>query len=245
MRVIVRGLSLLILLLGSVSATHAEGTINWQGFYVGAHVGGGRTSSDTTSTFENLSLRPVEVDLTDTSFLGGAQAGYLWQLHPSFVVGIEGDFSFMNSDDTGSDEIFDTFGTGVLIFPNTTLDLQWLSSVRGRVGYASGPLLIYGTGGVAWAKVSMMGEINRLTPNGPGFLGNFFDASDSKIANGWVAGGGAEYQFSPNWIIGAEYLHYNLGEETLSSSRLPGNLFMSYKFDTKVNVGRVTAKYKF
>ena len=33
---------------------------------------------------------------------------------------------------------------------------------------------------------------------------------------GWTVGGGMEYAFDQNWIIGAEYLYVNLGSQDFS-----------------------------
>jgi opacity protein-like surface antigen len=72
----------------------------------------------------------------------------------------------------------------------------WLSTVRGRAGYAFGGILPYVTGGLA------VGDIRAATP---GFAG----ASDTNA--GWTAGGGIEFALPGNWSAKAEYLHVDLG----------------------------------
>ncbi|HEX9903335.1 MAG TPA: outer membrane beta-barrel protein [Propylenella sp.] len=61
-----------------------------------------------------------------------------------------------------------------------------IGSARLRAGFAFDRVMVYGTGGAA-----------------------FDDFSDV----GWVAGGGAEFALTPNWILGAEYLHYDFGSD--------------------------------
>ena len=74
-----------------------------------------------------------------TGLIGGYQAGYLWQFPNHVVLGIEADASFTSPLDAPA------------LRPapfNTTLD--YVGTVRGRVGYAFGTLMPYVTGGFAW-----------------------------------------------------------------------------------------------
>ncbi len=64
-------------------------------------------------------------DDKSTFWLGGVHAGYNWQKDGPLVLGIEGDVMF-------GDEV------------------DYLASIRGRIGYAMGDVLLYGTGGVAF-----------------------------------------------------------------------------------------------
>jgi outer membrane immunogenic protein len=95
--------------------------------------------------------------------LGGLQGGYNWQIG-RVVLGIEGDWSWTNQKDTA------TYGAQPVpgIFPplpnfffipataqgwTTEEKLDWLSTVRGRLGWAQGANLWYVTGGIAWARI--------------------------------------------------------------------------------------------
>lgn len=240
----------LFLLLCSASFVQADSASSWQGAYFGAHAGGTRSSADTTADYAILGLRPNEVELSDAGVLAGVHAGYLWQIQPSLVLGVEGDVSFADIEDEGSGTFVTDAGVPLTLFSEPRADIQWLSSIRARLGYAWGPLMLYGTGGVAWGKVSMSGNITRSTNNlfdGPRipFLDGLYDDSDSKILTGWVAGGGLDYKLYGNWVLGAEYLHYDLGDETLVSRQDNSGDFVTYDFNTRVNVGRATFKYKF
>ena len=44
----------------------------------------------------------------------------------------------------------------------------------------------------------------------------FSSSGGSSTRTGWTAGGGVEYAFTNNWIIGAEYLYYDLGSRHLN-----------------------------
>ncbi len=63
--------------------------------------------------------------------MGGVQVGYDYQFAPNWVLGLEANYSFL---DTGSS------------FAN-----RGLGSVTGRLGYTWGPAMLYAKGGYAWA----------------------------------------------------------------------------------------------
>jgi outer membrane immunogenic protein len=97
---------------------------NWSGFYIGGNLGAAFDPN-------NLSIKDLsgEQDLSlkfsnETELLGGAHAGYNLQMG-SWVVGLEGDFDFAK-------------------------DVNYLASVRGRLGWALGSWLPYATAGVAF-----------------------------------------------------------------------------------------------
>jgi len=97
---------------------------NWTGFYIGGHVGGAFGG-------DNNILAPGFAGGNDGRFMGGVQAGYDYQFAPNWVMGLEANYSFL---DTGSS------------FAN-----RGLGSVTGRLGYTWGPTMLYAKGGYAWA----------------------------------------------------------------------------------------------
>jgi outer membrane immunogenic protein len=97
---------------------------NWTGFYIGGHVGGAFGG-------DNNVLAPGFGTGNDGRFMGGVQAGYDYQFAPNWVMGLEANYSFL---DTGSS------------FSN-----RGLGSVTGRLGYTWGPAMLYAKGGYAWA----------------------------------------------------------------------------------------------
>jgi outer membrane immunogenic protein len=82
--------------------------------------------------------------------------------------------------------------------------VEWLATVRGRLGMAFSPTMIYVTGGVAFAGVKS-GWINDF--NSP------VGVSDDKTKTGWVAGGGIEHAFSKSWSLRGEVLYHDLGKD--------------------------------
>jgi opacity protein-like surface antigen len=64
-------------------------------------------------------------------------------LGPRIVVGAEGDFSYFNINQVSADYFN-------FLAPHTALykiDTSWIATARGRIGYSTGPALIYATGG--------------------------------------------------------------------------------------------------
>lgn len=158
---------------------------DWSGFYLGAHVGGGRSIIDWTYDLGGTA------DHEGEGVLGGAQAGYNFQ-SDNWVFGLEADISASGID-------------GDTDCPNPAFtcssDAKWLSTVRGRVGYSFDKLLVYGTGGLG------IGRFEMSTDNGAGTSG-----STTKTDTGWVAGAGVEYAISPRWSVKAEYMYYDFGK---------------------------------
>lgn len=155
----------------------------WNGFYIGGHVGYGWGRSSA-----NFAGFPIGGSPRPDGFFGGGQIGYNFQLGPSFVFGVEADIS-------GAD--FRSTRTAGAFAARAHMDL--FGTVRGRIGYAFGNMLFYGTGGLAWGH-------NDLRLSGPGTL-----VSTSRTHVGYTVGGGVEYAFTPNLSTKIEYLYLDFG----------------------------------
>jgi outer membrane immunogenic protein len=169
-------------------------------------------------------------------FIGGGQVGFNYQFANSFVAGIEADIQGVASGggtSTVPNFVFAALpnvATGAP-FPNNFVEtiisasnrLDYLGTVRGRVGFLFTPtLLVYGTGGLAYGGVSSNTNISGSTL-GPNLLladGNapyFSNGGFSNTRVGWTVGGGLEWLFLPNWSAKIEYLYYNLGSVSYSA----------------------------
>jgi outer membrane immunogenic protein len=146
---------------------------SWTGFYAGLSAG---YAFDAGNTVADL----------DGWFAGG-QIGYNWQ-HGNWVFGVEAD---LFGGDIG--ESARAFGFAV------SSDVNVFGTLRGRIGYAIDRVLLYGTGGFAWAR-------NEISVFGPGIA-----LSSSETHTGFAVGGGVEWAFAPNWSAKAEYLYLGLG----------------------------------
>jgi outer membrane immunogenic protein len=119
----------------------------------------------------------------DTTLVGGVHVGYNWQSGAS-VMGVEGDVSFADGFD-------------------------YLASLRARLGYAEGNLLIYLTGGIAFAGFDAQDvTVNKKWGNPKSFTLH----GDDESLVGFVVGAGAEYKLRPNVSVGLEGLYYNFAD---------------------------------
>jgi outer membrane immunogenic protein len=186
----------------------AAAVFSWTGFYVGAHGGVAwlRHKQDMSGAVGILTCNsPTPLGtcrLDDTAAVLGGQVGYNLQVSPNWLIGIEADGSWTGLKETKQFP----FGAGSFHIVNDKVD--WLASVRGRVGIIAGQTLFYGTGGVAFAHY----DAGWSRSNSDSLL------QVSKTAVGWVAGGGIEHAFSRNWSARAEFLHYGLGKQSVTSS---------------------------
>jgi outer membrane immunogenic protein len=220
----------------------------WTGFYIGLNAGYtwsgsnsvgivtsplffnplalvGTTSFGSASALGATGVLPVNT----SGFIGGGQIGYNWQFGNRFVAGVEADIQGVAGSNNRATA---TTAVGTPAFPGsfvvTTLNvskrLDYLGTVRGRLGFLVTPtLLVYGTGGLAYGGVNSSTTIAQaavgpatFTINAPYFGAGAF--SDTRV--GWTAGGGGEWMFLPNWSAKVEYLYYNLGNVTYSNGVL-------------------------
>jgi outer membrane immunogenic protein len=194
---------------------------NWSGFYIGGHAGGGWGED------------------SDSAFVGGGQIGYNWQFTPNLLIGIEGDFSGTTFSRSQSSVTEVDVGGGLLLplAEDSSFDLNWLASIRGRIGYTWDRFMVYFTGGAAWADVNF-----NSTATIAGLP--FGTAAASGSVNGWVVGGGGEWMFAPNWTFGVEYLHYDFGDISGTATALGISEPFSVEVGS-VDVVRARLNYKF
>jgi outer membrane immunogenic protein len=179
--------------------------------------------------------------IKQSGFIGGGQIGYNYQYGSSFVIGLETDIQGGGLRGSGRH-----IGAGAEIQSASNLTngnyieassnawggatinagVDWLGTVRGRVGYLVSPtLLIFGTGGLTYGGV--YGNVTNYAyvtttssdedgPAGYGANHTFFGGgSRSQTRVGWNAGGGIEWLFAPNWSVKAEAIYWSLGNATI------------------------------
>jgi outer membrane immunogenic protein len=188
---------------------------NWTGFYIGGHVGAGWGSSrqsfyqSNAAPFNAVQFAAVNLGQGRNTYgLGGFHGGYNWQATPNILLGVEGDISWaMGGNSSLGVQLFRN-DTGAAVFNNflnMSNNMNWLSSLRGRLGFiAANNVLIYGTGGAAWIRRTTSGNVN----NPAGSNTSSIRDTAGQTLSGWVAGGGLEYMFAQNWTVRAEYLYY-------------------------------------
>jgi outer membrane immunogenic protein len=185
-----------VMVLASVAAAEAADIeaaaplYDWSGLYVGGHVGYGAVDTDGEFDLDS----EVNNDLSDFNaegILGGAQAGLNWQTG-DWVLGIEGDLLAVDWDSSARDLVFDP--------GKVTLEVDFLATVRARVGWAIDDALLYLTGGVAFLE----GEFADPEEGG----------SEEVSAVGGAVGGGVEWGVTENFTLKAEGLYLFFDDET-------------------------------
>jgi outer membrane immunogenic protein len=173
----------------------------WSGVYVGLHAG--HAWGDVSYAADPHPVTdPDPAETFDVSgWLAGAQVGFNRQVG-NFVFGIEGDISWANIEGEGSDVDPRPESESIPSF-----EVDWLSTIRGRAGVAIDRVLIYGTGGVAFAGVT--GNISNLEGAGD-------NRSDDHVHTGWTLGAGAEFAVTNNVSIKGEYLYADFGGENFN-----------------------------
>ena len=195
----------------------APPALTWTGFYVGANAGGlwSGNNSGNLQVYGGapaLSAIPVGRNVFNSygGFLGGGQVGYNYQLAKSFVIGAEADIQGLagNASATNFTGASSANGVTYTTIGKASSNLQYIGTVRGRVGYLVMPsLLAYGTAGFAYGGVSSTVWLATSGNDGTGGGGSL---AYSNTQAGWTAGGGVEWMFLPNWSAKAEYLYYSL-----------------------------------
>jgi outer membrane immunogenic protein len=236
---------------GSIKdAPYVASAWNWTGFYAGLNAGyvfGGdddvTTSGQVQANINNVNggARPASVGLDREGFTGGGQIGYNWQMN-GLVVGVEADISYTDVED--SVRVTTTALNGIDRLNNDFRSkLDYLGTVRARLGIASDRTLYYVTGGLAYGEVE-----NSADFFGPAGQLQFTGRS-SGTKTGYVVGGGIEHAFTPNWTLKGEYLYYDLGSETVGVNVVAGSggggTGYDSRFENDGHILRIGANYKF
>lgn len=223
---------------------YAAPVFTWSGFYIGVNAGGviSRTTGRPDGITPNILFAAPGLPTVNSEkfgFLGGGQVGFNYQTG-SFVFGVEGDIDFSTAKDTRG--IFvPTAIPGFAVVGNAQAKLDYLATIRGRIGYTITPALLgYLTGGVAIGGGSVSAAAT-LSPLGfPTWIGNA-----PSTRTGWTVGAGAEYALSNNFSVKAEYLYYDLGSTKLVASDFLLPSAVSYNVKRDGHVFRLGVNYRF
>ncbi|RIA56424.1 outer membrane protein [Dichotomicrobium thermohalophilum] len=193
----------------------------WTGFYVGAHLGytwadwDGPFAYDDVDNFPDITFDNSSQSLSGDDWLGGLQFGANHQIG-RWVLGAEVDVSWTGADDSTSFVPYptglDSDNTGEPIW-DVRAEMEMFGTARARVGYLTrDDLLLYLTGGLAWAEVES--DISVLFPD-PTFETPFENARGSvdETHLGYTIGGGLEWMVADNWTLKGEYLYFDLEDE--------------------------------
>lgn len=199
----------------AVAKDTATQVINWTGAYGDIVMGYGWKDQNSvisgqdkiTSSWIASGLAPGVVNMRPDGGMIGGGVGYDLQFAPKWVAGVAADLSLTSIRGSGT-------GTGNALTRTEDEKISQFGTLRGRLGYLIGQpgaerLMLYVTGGGAWAKIN-----SSITTNGQICTFNgitCMSGSNSETKWGWVLGGGAEYRLDQHWSLSAEALFAKLG----------------------------------
>ena len=229
----------------------------WTGFYIGGNIGDGFANTDFSGTTTGtLGVKPFQETFNGSrsqhGWLGGGQIGINYEIVPRLVVGVEGDIDWSNIKGSVSACSSKT-AAGVIDCATGATKIDDFGTVRGRVGYVFDNLLVFGSGGFAWAhETATVTETcnGAKCPKTSGVLA-INSASYSATPDGWAAGAGFEWRVLPNWLLRVEYLRlqFNRGTSTYSLNGTVGAAPFASTSNVSANTGvevlRVGLSYLF
>jgi outer membrane immunogenic protein len=224
---------------------------NWTGFYIGINGGYGWNDSQDVGVGGSPLILAAQPGVVPSAVRGlkpeggliGGTIGYNWQFGRG-LAGIEADFDWADIRDS---RVVDLPVGGPNVRTTASQKIDFFGTVRGRLGFlATDQLLLFATGGLAYANVTSNGNVNEFF-NQPA-IGRQFIANADEFRYGWTIGAGAEWKFAPNWSLKGEYLYYDLGNHTIRGNQSnPANNvdFALYSFNTRGSIARAGINYQF
>jgi outer membrane immunogenic protein len=216
----------------------------WTGFYAGLNSGygwgltpGSYTQSPLFYDEESIlktgspsglgAANSGKAIINQSGYLGGGQIGYNYQFMHKYIIGLETDMQgsaisgqgYYSGAGVTKQNVLNSSQFNTVGYGQTQASINWLGTLRGRLGYLVTPtLLTFVTGGLSYGGVSARNyfgsqTLQELVANSQfqsqqALAGN---GRASETLMGWNIGGGAEWMLAPNWSIKSEILYYNLG----------------------------------
>jgi outer membrane immunogenic protein len=161
----------------------------WNGFYVGANLGGAWVGEDFVDASGNT------FSLNNSGFIGGGQLGYNYQIG-SVVLGAEWMFDGISLNLPAVN------GNAIDASANT----RWVTTFAARFGWSWDRWLIYGKAGAGFVGTNVS-IVNPTTGA---------SVTTSNDNSGLLVGAGAEWLFAPNWTVKLEYDYLALSNLSVS-----------------------------
>lgn len=241
MRLFAIGATCVVIVLASAGAATAQ---SWNGVYVGGFIGGAVQADDASETvgfdtnldgtFTDTIRTAAGADAFSPGFCSGlavnataaggctddengidvgGRVGYDWQAG-RFVVG--GLVELSRADVTDSVTAFSTTPA----FYSFTRELRYVAGFRGRAGFGTDRVLVYGTFGPAWGSVEQTFTTSNAVNT---FVAvNQDDDSGKESIWGYQAGAGVEFGLGARVSLFGEYLFTSLDNREQSTIRSQG-----------------------
>lgn len=240
---------------------------SWTGFYAGLNAGGAFGNGNAV-TYTSVAPSPFvgsfsTVAARRNGFTGGGQLGFNWQMN-SLVWGLEADINYRQSN-RGLNNTFTTlpaaFGNGTTVNVTGIRRANYFGTVRAVLGLAIERALVYVTGGLAYGSTVSGGTYtfnNPTAANLPVGLGvpavvgppavaanyTYTTTSGGGTRAGWALGGGLKYALTPNWIVGVEYLHVDLGRRLVTYTNTGVATQFTTRYSNRDEIVRARLDYK-
>ncbi|MBX4335502.1 outer membrane protein [Bartonella raoultii] len=253
-----------VIALISASAAHAADVIipqqvapaavitapsfSWEGFYLGAQIGGLSTSAKLHD--KTISDREV---YKASGMLGGLYGGYNFNLGSGMIFGIDTDIAFTGNKDTrtayesskpskqenanSGTEQEQSRKNEVGVAYRETFKEKWAGATRVRVGFVADRIMPYVAGGVAYAQMQI-GASEKVAQKDADGQTIAHDRSEAKkTVVGFTLGAGVDFAVTDNVLLRAEYRYSDFGKKKFEKD--------GAEFDFKTNDFRVGVAYKF
>jgi outer membrane immunogenic protein len=239
------------LVLAATIINSPASATDWTGPYLGVSVGEGENDHGVTLSGDpvtqaviGLGVLPSSIAVHASGIVGGAEAGYDYQWG-RIVVGAVTDFS--GTDISKSQSVSSAVPGGFFPFTTTAKQsISWFGTARLRAGATlTDDLLVYATGGVAYANVKTSESVTSTTT--PICIGICTSSSLSATKVGRTFGGGIQFAVTDHLSIKGEWLNYDLGSTKLNGTDIFGRFPSIITFTTHYsgNVYRIGGNFKF
>lgn len=179
---------------------------NWAGASIGVTVGGAwHESKGKGASFDDTSPEALAVwdetnkKHTESKFIGGVKAAYDWQ-SGNTVYGVIFDWNYVNNDNKSG-----TLDYGYYSYHRQD-KMDWLSTIRARVGMDVSGFLPYLTGGLAIADITNVHQTITCCPT-------LYESNKDDIHFGWTLGAGVEKKINNAFSVTLEGLYADFGSK--------------------------------
>ncbi|MGR3495947.1 outer membrane protein [Citreimonas sp.] len=244
--------------MAPTAVSMTENTIDWSGSYGGLTVGGATLEGEAersgysgpllTLDVEN-GLFPGRIDDPSHAGIAGLRYGRNGQ-RGDWVTGFEIDVAFA---EVTADAEFSRIDpnpaapfTGVDTITGYRTELDSFASARLRAGYATGPSLLYLTGGIAVADVSNTFSLDLPNLGAP--LSPYSNAwTEEGVRFGYVLGAGFERKVMERVSLSADVVRFDLEDVDIlaSDSTIFGGDEISYEFTNAGYLARLGINFAF
>ncbi|WP_336278840.1 outer membrane protein [Bartonella sp. CB175] len=245
--------------------------LSWSGLYFGAQIGGfsGETKIDTLNGDDKFS---VGKDLFPklSGFMSGFYAGFNIDLGNNIILGVDTDIVRADKDNSKSVDVTiadqdDINSVGLLLessgiaFQGSdgiegndiltkgfTVKEKWSGATRLRLGFGSGRILPYVSGGVAYTQFENVYALSVRKAGGNNVLFSGVVSDATELLVGYTFGAGVDFAVSDRVILRAEYRYSDFGKKNFRDAADNDQDYKdTYDISYKTNDFRVGIAYKF